>query len=476
MTESQQFEFSQLYEKIINEDATEQEIKELETQIMNDPEALKLYQDLSLQHSYLNYSKGRDAQDTPKKRKNRKRLSLITTITAYTAVAAAIILSATLLFQPAIISPQVTNNQPTCAIISDSSLAQWGQCTLPTQGQKKLTAGSLELLEGTATLTFDSGAIVTLEAPAEIEIVSNMKANVNYGRVVAEIPKSAIGFRLDAPDMEVKDLGTVFAVSVDKNNGASQVDVLDGEVEIFHQSSQDRKLLTTKQRATTNQKTSSIDYSTRSEITKVEEITLADERTLYQLSTAMGDGGHATITNTLANTHLHPHLLLAKLSHDDKYSRKFYLKFDLNTLLNKDFKEVSLELTQMRSPYGFASLVPDCKFLIYALNDTKQELWEPQNLNWDNAPANIVKSGFQINSNLTELVGTFTIPRGQQKGLFKIKSKKLSNIIKQDTNGSLTLIVVRETRENHVSGLVHAFAGNHTPDGSPPKLIFTTQK
>lgn len=480
MTESQRLEFAQLYEKIINKDATQQEVAEFEKQVMNDPEALKLYQGISLQHSYLNCSKGRDTLDTPQSRKTKKTRSLITVITTYTAVAAAITLGAIILFQTDKPPSQSLANQPAYAKISDTSLAQWGQCTLPTEILKQLSHGSLELLEGTATLTFDSGAVVTLEAPAEIEIISSMKANVKYGRVVAEVPESAVGFRLDAPDMEIKDLGTVFAVSVNKNSGVSQVDVLDGEVEIFHEYSQDRKLLTTKQRATTNQEANSIGYSTSSEITNGEAVTKADKQTLTELSTSEGEGGHATIISNDAGTHLHSHLLLAKHaavhSGKHKYSRKFYLKFDLNTLKDKNFNGVKLELTQVRSPYGFASFVPDCEFRIYALNDGAQELWDPENLNWKNAPGNLVDSGSLISPYDATLIGTFTIPRGQQAGLCSIKSEELSKLIKQDTNGTLTLIVTRKTRGKRVTGLVHAFAGNNTPSVNPPTLVFTTEK
>jgi hypothetical protein len=64
MNESEQFEFSLRYEKLINETATEQEISAMEQEIINDPEALKLYQDLSLQHGHLSTSRARDAVET----------------------------------------------------------------------------------------------------------------------------------------------------------------------------------------------------------------------------------------------------------------------------------------------------------------------------------------------------------------------------------------------------------------------------
>lgn len=480
MTESEQFEFTQRYEKLINESATEQEISAMEHEIINDPEALKLYQDLSLQHSYLSTSRARDAVETPQARKANKLRAVITTITAYTAVAAAVVLGMILFSQTKKTELAGTATDETTpanyATITATSLAQWGQCSLPTQVDKELTSGSLELLHGTATLSFRSGAVVTLEAPAEIEIVSEMKAFVRHGRVVADVPESAIGFRLDTPNMEVKDLGTVFAVSVDRGQGKSQVDVIDGEVEIFHQASQDRKLLFEKQRATTKGNSGIVNYSSFSEITLLQDTAGEKEPRQLVISTADGNGGHASIINTHADTHLYPNLLQAKHSIDGRYSRKFYLKFDLTRLTKKDFHKVDLKLSQVRSPYGMASFVPDCEFLVYALNEEALELWDPASISWDNAPANQTNSGSLIHKEQAKIIGAFSIPRGQQEGICYLKSPALAELIKSDTNGTLTLVVTRKTKESHFGGLVHSFASNTTQNAAPPQLIFTLKE
>lgn len=480
MNDSEQFEFSLRYEKLINETANEQEISAMEQEIMSDPEALKLYQDLSLHHRFLNTSKARDAVETTQARKASKLRAVITSITAYTAVAATVVLGIILFSQPknselagATIDETTVVNYAT---ITATSLAQWGQCSLPTQVNKDLTSGSLELLHGTATLSFRSGAVVTLEAPAEIEIISEMKAFVRHGRVVADIPESAIGFRLDTPDMEVKDLGTVFAVSVDRGRGKSQVDVIDGEVEIYHQASQDRKLLFEKQRATTKGNSGLINYSSFSEITLLQDS--ADEKEPKQIviSTADGNGGHASIINTHADTHLYPNLLQAKHSIDSRYLRKFYLKFDLTNLSKKDFLKVDLKLSQVRSPFGMASFVPDCEFLVYALNEEALELWDPASISWDNAPANQTNSGSLMHKEQAKIIGAFSVPRGQQEGICYLKSPALAELIKSDTNGTLTLVVTRKTKESHFGGLVHSFASNTTQTAAPPQLIFTLKE
>jgi hypothetical protein len=478
MNETEQFEFTQTYEKLINDSATEQDIAAIEHAIMNDPEALRLYQELALQHSYLMSSKGRDAVETPQARKAGKQRAMITTITAYTAVAAVIILSFNIFIQTGKVDT-ISSYKPqlSYAKITATSLAQWGQCSLPTRIDSHLGNGNLELLHGTATLSFHSGAMITLEAPAEIEIISEMKAIVRHGRVVAEVPESAMGFRLDSPYMEIKDLGTVFTVSVDQEKGLSQVDVIDGEVEIYHQASQDRTLLTEKKRATSEKNSGTVNYTSFSEISHSQSNDRDKiEPKRFVISTADGKGDHATIINTHADTHLFPNLLQAKHSIDDRYSRKFYLKFDLTNLTEKDFHKVDLKLSQVRSPYGMASFVPDCEFSVYALVEEAIEPWDPATISWDNAPANETSSGYLMQKNQATVIGSFTVPRGQQEGTCYIKSATLAEIIKSDTNGTLTLIVTRKTKETSFGGLVHSFASNTTQTAAPPQLIFTLKE
>lgn len=480
--ESQEFHLTQIYEKLINDEASSEEILELEQAILNDPQALELYQNLSFQHSYLRDTKGKDAVVSPQARRSNQLKSTITSIVAFSAVAAAIIMGVVLFFQTNPSNPSdnqlVDTNEkdPTHATISSSSLAQWGRCTLPTTLNKRLEPGSLELLKGTATLTFDSGAMITLEAPAEIEIISEMKAIVKRGRVVAEVPESAIGFRLDTPDMEVKDLGTVFAVSVEQEKGESQVDVIDGEVEIYHATSLGRKLLLERQRVVSDVSNNSLAYSNYNEITRPDTTLDKHETSKQILSTTYGRGGHASIISDHAETHLYPHLLQAKHSKDGSYSRKFYLQFDLSKLINKNFDTVNLKLTQVISPYGFASFVPDCEFNVYALNKEAQEDWDQKTINWKNAPANVIHSGSLLNDSEATIIGTFSIPKGQQEGTCIIKSDQLAQLVKQDTNGIITLVVTRKTKENHSQGLVHTFAGNNTQNATPPQLIFITEK
>lgn len=464
MNRKQEYEFAELFEHVVNGTATEQQIAQLEEAIMTDSEALELYQDLSLQHSQLQMTQGSNAQMMTQSYRVNWPWKIA-------AIAAVLVLGAVLMAQ--FYQSKQDVETPSLAAITSTSLAQWGQCSLPTTSGVGLQQGSLELLHGTATLTFESGAIVSLEAPAEIELVSDMRAIVKHGRVVAEVPEKAIGFRLDTPDLEVKDLGTVFAVSVDRKGGTSQVDVIDGEVEVFHEQTEDRKLLQSNHRILAEE--GGLDHLTDSKGEIVRQSDAAHDSTRWIISTADGEGDHATIISDHADTHLHPHLLQAKNSINGAYSRKFYLKFDLSELKGKIFKRAALRLTQMQSPFGYASFVPDCEFGVYVLRDEGMENWDAADLKWTHAPGNDPESGFKLKDEQVIEVGTFMIPRGQQEGECYLESDQLADALKQDKNGTLTLIVVRKTRELRYEGMVHTFAGNKTPSGDPPRLVIITE-
>lgn len=89
----------------------------------------------------------------------------------------------------------------------------------------------VRLFGGTLELTFDDGAVVTLEGPVEFQPRTASLLDLRRGQLSATVPKSAIGFTVLTPTSEVVDLGTEFDVSV-KDTGASDVVVRKGEIEV----------------------------------------------------------------------------------------------------------------------------------------------------------------------------------------------------------------------------------------------------
>ncbi|MGB3118424.1 MAG: FecR family protein, partial [Verrucomicrobiales bacterium] len=135
-------------------------------------------------------------------------------------------------------------NASAVATLADTRACKWGSGSLPTAEGSRLAPGHLELVEGLATLRFDSGATVTLEAPVALEVVDAMECRLERGAAVAWVPEGAQGFRIITPDALLTDYGTRFGVTANEE-GNSQVLVLEGEVGVTHHLTPGERLLKT---------------------------------------------------------------------------------------------------------------------------------------------------------------------------------------------------------------------------------------
>ncbi len=88
----------------------------------------------------------------------------------------------------------------------------------------------LDISQGYAEITFDSGAVVLLEGPAVFDVESAWNATLRRGTITAKVPPQAVGFRVSNPAVEVVDMGTEFSMVADGQNEA-EVFVLTGAVE-----------------------------------------------------------------------------------------------------------------------------------------------------------------------------------------------------------------------------------------------------
>jgi ferric-dicitrate binding protein FerR (iron transport regulator) len=105
---------------------------------------------------------------------------------------------------------------------------EWAKRDRLIEGER-LPAGPLHLERGLAVLRFDGGAAVVLQGPAELDIESRGAARLANGRLTVRAPQEAAGFTLRTPANDVVDLGTEFAVVVERS-GATELHVLEGEV------------------------------------------------------------------------------------------------------------------------------------------------------------------------------------------------------------------------------------------------------
>lgn len=118
----------------------------------------------------------------------------------------------------------------TMAILSRANGAVWKSRSEVSVGLP-LPAGPIALFEGTAQLTFPTGAVVAVHAPAEVEVLGQNRLMLRRGRITPFVPESAKGFSVVSPTGEVIDLGTEFSMSVGED-GRTDVFVIDGEVDV----------------------------------------------------------------------------------------------------------------------------------------------------------------------------------------------------------------------------------------------------
>jgi len=114
------------------------------------------------------------------------------------------------------------------AVLSSSLEAHWDhESLLP--GQVLHDGQRLELRDGVAELTFASGAKLVLEGPASMDVSSAWDATLRQGRVRADIPTEASGFRLISAEVEI-ERGTEYSLVADVT-GESELFVHNGTVD-----------------------------------------------------------------------------------------------------------------------------------------------------------------------------------------------------------------------------------------------------
>jgi len=115
------------------------------------------------------------------------------------------------------------------AMLTRSVDAQWGRSTQPLRPGSALGPERLRLESGLAQVVFYSGARVVMEGPAELQLISPSEAFCPAGRLLAEVPGPARGFRLKTTQLDVVDFGTSFGI--DAMHGRTELDVFKGKVE-----------------------------------------------------------------------------------------------------------------------------------------------------------------------------------------------------------------------------------------------------
>lgn len=363
------------------------------------------------------------------------------------------------------------------ATLVESKGARWESSSLPTEPGSKLPAGRLRLAEGVARLIFRSGAEVSLEGPAELELTGQNACFLHSGALVAHVPESAHGFAVGTANARLIDHGTDFGISTDPA-GQAQVQVLKGEVELQHGHSGEKlRLLSRESARVTKERLTSDDQGTgekepdRYAFVRPASATGAGKTTV-SITTAGGVGEAAYVVSPNSPIHFSDTLLLLKNGNSRNYQRKAYLKFDLTALRERKVTDAALTLNFESTGFGYASLTDDCTFAVYGVTDDSADDWTAETLTWENAPAYDPDAG-KVDSTRAVKLGTFSTPRGVVTGSFAVQGDALTSFVNADANRRATLVVVRETQLPGNAAAVHGFAGNHHPTLAPPTLRLT---
>ncbi len=418
-------------------------------------EARRIYREQMKVHArlHLEYAEGRavDFMPSPAARSGKPRRFVV----GATIVAAA----ACLAFLAAGLWP----DSRSFATLKHGRAAQWAGSELPTAEGSRLGAGTMRLASGIATIRFDSGATVSLEAPAELDLIDAMRCRVLRGTAVADVPDSAIGFWIETPSARVIDHGTRFSVTFDPVTGGTLTQVFEGRVDVENPT--DGKVVA----LSTGQHNATIGHETGPATDGAQELIQP------QPVQPPWRGHDWTRMEAAQDAYIGPLLeqdsevLLYLKNGETGFNRKAYLEFDLAELDPGHIEEAELSLFFAPTGLGLATHVPDSTFTVYGLLDD-DAIWNEDSLTPHNAPASIDGPGVGINLAMVRRLGSFVMAQGVQEGRFGIAGALLTDYLRERAGSTITLIVVRETAEIEKNGLVHGFASHRHPTLPCPVL------
>jgi ferric-dicitrate binding protein FerR (iron transport regulator) len=475
-------ELQALCEAAIEGRLTPEQAARLERLVLDEPEARRFYAAYVQQHARLHWSGPEPASAAPRTRVNPSSGGIPPAVPASPLgsrrrwrraagwlSAAAVLALIVWLGLP----PRDGRATPYVATLADSKACKWGGGTLPTEPGARLPAGRLRLAEGLARVAFADGAEVTIEAPADLELVSPRRCVLHAGRLVAKVSPEAIGFTVDTPTAVIEDLGTEFGVNVRRGRSAD-VQVFSGKVDVRHRGSGRVEHMRTGESLSFAPGDVAEFDPLAEEATLERSSRWADDGAtrLIQVSTATGRGKDAYIRAPTPKQEGPDALLLVKNTVPELNCRKAYIGLDLAPASGLRAVEAQLSFAFAPTGMGYASEVPDATFAVYGLADEALDGWDEKTIRWDNAPANR-PGGAALDLDKVVLVGRFEIVQGVLTGTREVSGPALVEFLNRDTNGLATFILVRETVGSGRHDLVHGFAGKHHPDLPPPTLKLT---
>lgn len=168
-------------------------------------------------------------EDAPAAPLPRPRRFSFSTLTSVAALAACITLTTTWVLNSFIGDPSdEEDTSAAVAVLARGVGLQWRSQAHATG--TPLSPGWLRLESGLAEIEFYNGARVTLQGPADLQLISSKEARCDRGKLSAHVPPQAKGFRIHTPQGTIVDLGTDFGL--DLSSAQPQVHVFKGEIEL----------------------------------------------------------------------------------------------------------------------------------------------------------------------------------------------------------------------------------------------------
>lgn len=352
----------------------------------------------------------------------------------------------------------------TVATLVQAENCKWGGSELPTALHSKLGAGTLWLVEGMATIEFESGALVTLEAPTKLQIRDAMHCRLLEGAVTAEVPEPAHGFTIEAPDLKVIDLGTRFGLTASAV-GNSQVRVFQGEVDVAGLPDGKMKRLTQGKGLHVNSGSTPAGQET----VQGQQVQEADGWVSIPTSFGRGKDAYSRRGDAGGSLGGQPLVIVkhTELWDGRKNERRAVVTVDVSQISKADLVEAEFVLTPVHSGLGFSSLVPDSCFAVYGLTDESLDAWSERELSWDSTPGCNEEGPV---ASQTRRLAEFWIPRGGGMASITVRGSALADFIRADSNGLVSFLIIRETGETDPTGLAHGFASKEHPSARPPTL------
>ena len=243
-------EFAALWQSFIDGELDDAQVMELERRLSTDPELAAFAAELYVEHRLLSLAlckepADRFAQATLARvaeegqdfsRKVQSRITSVSTLSvrpqsqrltwAHYAFAASLAAMLALVLAWWTTPAPSTPARPVATLVLADRCTWEGAALVPGQ---RLVSGALRLRSGTALVRFDGGAEVLLSGTVDLTLESAGSAALQMGTVTVRANELAAGFILRTPVSEVTDLGTEFALSVDRA-GATDLQVIEGEV------------------------------------------------------------------------------------------------------------------------------------------------------------------------------------------------------------------------------------------------------